>query len=139
MKKAFTIIELIFVVVILGILTAIAIPKLSGTKTSATIAKGKADIASIRAGIVTERQARLITGSTGWIANGTGSGDIDEGGLFGGILMYPITASTGNNGWSGSDGTYTYKVNGSSNTLTYTPSDGKFLCEPGSECTKLTN
>ena len=37
MKKAFTMIELIFVIVILGILAAVAIPKLSATRNDAKI------------------------------------------------------------------------------------------------------
>lgn len=39
MKKAFTMIELIFVIVILGILAAVAIPKLSATRDDAKVAK----------------------------------------------------------------------------------------------------
>ena len=39
MKKAFTMIELIFVIVILGILAAVAIPKLAATRHDAMIAK----------------------------------------------------------------------------------------------------
>ncbi|AII13953.1 putative type II secretion system protein [Campylobacter iguaniorum] len=38
-KKAFTMIELVFVIVILGILASIAVPKLVATKTDADIAK----------------------------------------------------------------------------------------------------
>ena len=38
MKKAFTMIELIFVIVILGILAAVAIPKLAATRTDAKVA-----------------------------------------------------------------------------------------------------
>jgi len=39
MKKAFTIIELLFVIVVIGILAAIAIPKLTATRDDADIAK----------------------------------------------------------------------------------------------------
>ena len=39
MKKAFTILELVFVIIILGILAAIALPKLSSSKDEAAIAK----------------------------------------------------------------------------------------------------
>lgn len=39
MKKAFTILELVFVIIILGILAAIALPKLSSSKDEAEISK----------------------------------------------------------------------------------------------------
>ena len=45
MKKAFTMIELIFVIVILGILASVAIPRLAGTRTDAEIS---ATVANIR-------------------------------------------------------------------------------------------
>ena len=45
MKKGFTMIELIFVIVILGILASVAIPRLAGTRTDAEIS---ATVANLR-------------------------------------------------------------------------------------------
>ena len=45
-RNAFTMIELIFVIVILGILAAIAIPKLAATRDDANVAKAAMEIAS---------------------------------------------------------------------------------------------
>jgi type IV pilus assembly protein PilA len=46
-KKGFTLIELLIVVVIIGILAAIAIPKFSSTKEKAYIASMKADLKNL--------------------------------------------------------------------------------------------
>ena len=66
-KYAFTMIEMVFVIVILGILAAMAIPRLSATRIDAQITKARSDIASIRSAIVSERQRRLIKGDSSWI------------------------------------------------------------------------
>ncbi len=47
-RKGFTLIELLIVVVIIGILAAIAIPKFSATKDKAKLASLKSDIGNIR-------------------------------------------------------------------------------------------
>jgi general secretion pathway protein G len=47
MKKAFTMIELVFVIVILGILASVAIPKLSATRDDAEIMAGVQRVSSL--------------------------------------------------------------------------------------------
>ena len=47
MKKGFTMIELIFVIVILGILASVAIPRLAGTRTDAEISATVANLRTI--------------------------------------------------------------------------------------------
>ncbi len=62
MKKAFTMIELVFVIVVIGILSAIAIPKFAATRDDAIIAKARATVAAMRSAIATERQKRILRG-----------------------------------------------------------------------------
>ena len=61
-KKAFTMIELIFVIVVLGILAGVAVPRLSVTRDDATTAKMRADLASIRSGIALDKSKAMMEG-----------------------------------------------------------------------------
>ncbi len=61
-KKAFTMIELVFVIVVIGILSAIAIPKFAATRGDAIMTKAKTTVASVRSAIATERQKRILRG-----------------------------------------------------------------------------
>lgn len=63
MKKAFTMIELIFVIVIIGILASIAIPKLTATRDDATIS---AMIANAHISLTDLQAYYSSQGSSGW-------------------------------------------------------------------------
>ena len=62
MKSAFTMIELVFVIVVIGILATIAIPKFSATRDDATITKAKTTLASLRSALSQEVQRRQMQG-----------------------------------------------------------------------------
>jgi len=153
-RKAFTMIELVFVIVVLGILAAIAIPRLAVSRGDAQIAKGRADIAAIRSAIITERQQRLFMGQSNFIAT------LDTGGaqIFGGLpaavppqilLQYPLTAAAGNGNWqtNGNGLTYTYTVSNSNAAgagaaaFAYVPATGVFDCvnDAAGVCQALTD
>jgi general secretion pathway protein G len=135
-RNAFTMIELVFVIVVLGILAAIAVPKLAATRDDAQIAKGRSDVAAIRAAIVSERQSRLLKGESKYITKLGTSGF--EGNGSGTFMMYPPKTGSGNGEWSTSDGiTYTYKVVNTNTTFTYNNTTGSFNCSSGTYCDKL--
>lgn len=68
-KKGFTLIELLIVVVIIGILAAIAIPKFANTKEKAYIASMKADLRN------------LVTAEEAYFSDNTAYGDLGQLGL----------------------------------------------------------
>ena len=146
-KNAFTMIELVFVIVILGILASVAIPKFSATRLDAQIAKGRADVSSIRSAIMSERQSRLIKGDSAWISQLHG---LNNGYYFDGVdtnhtlLMYGIKAEDKDGSWygqttSGSNFTYKLKLEGADNIFTYDPTTGTFNCTSGSRCSDLVD
>ena len=67
-RKAFTMIELVFVIVVIGILSAIAIPKFAATRGDAIMVKAKATVGSVRSAVATERQKRILRGNFDTIA-----------------------------------------------------------------------
>jgi general secretion pathway protein G len=138
-KNGFTMIELVFVIVVLGILAAIAIPRLAATRDDAQIAKGRANILAIRSGIISERQARMFRGDSTYIAT---LGGADP--LFGNVLTQSVAAkgATVDGGWrKGAGETYIFRVMGADITFTYNQADGTFDCVggAGTTCSLLTD
>ena len=126
-SKAFTVIELIFVIVIIGILSAVALPKFAGIKTQADTVNAKAQLATIRSAIINERQKRLILGDSSYIT----AANLDSGGLFGGVLVMPLTDSNTDGHWhaTGTAGQYTYKLDGVAVTFDYNATTGALSCD----------
>ena len=140
-KKAFTMIELVFVIVVIGILAAIAVPKMAATRDDALITKGLSTLASVRSAISTERQKQILRGDFTGVTNlrGTGSGvftkfDDNNGSL---VLEYDVESCTDRIGcWSTSNGTvYTFKTpNGD---CTYTLQNNRFEDTTTGGCTDM--
>ena len=61
-RNAFTMLEITFVIVIIGILAAIAVPKFAATRDDAIVTKGRATVAALRSALATERQKRILRG-----------------------------------------------------------------------------
>ncbi len=154
-RKAFTMIELVFVIVVLGILAAIAVPRLAATRDDAEVAKIRSDVSSIRSAIVSERQIRLLKGQSNYVTrldknvasntadvalfdgNGTGTDNVV-------LLQYPIytTKESSDKPTSGhwiKKGVNQYVVNvaGTLVDFNYTASSGTFSCGTSPECISL--
>jgi general secretion pathway protein G len=137
-RNAFTMIELVFVIVVLGILAAIAIPKLAATRDDAEITKGRSDVAAIRSAIVSERQTRLLRGDSTYINKlHSSTTSLFDGNGSSTLLQYGIAVGTTDGHWNSpttagtsptATATYTYTVLGKNVLFTYTQSNGTFDC-----------
>ena len=136
-------IELIFVIVVLGILASVAIPKLAATRDDAYVTQGRANILAIRSGIISERQARMFRGNSAYATDLNSTVGADNP-LFGNVLAQPIASKAANRdgGWRKSGAfTYEYHLMNSDVTFTYNPANGTFDCVggAGTNCALLTD
>ena len=151
-------IELVFVIVVLGILASVAIPRLAATRDDAVLVKGKSQISAIRSGLAMQKAKSLLQGDNTGIYNSsfrlTRLDDITSGfnasnsrlfnfadGNESNVLESPIfskTTSTG--GWvKDANNTYTFKMtNSDSVQFTYNPTTGVFGCGTSANCLLLT-
>ena len=133
MKKAFTMVELIFVIVILGILAMVALPRLAGSKKDAEITRAKAEIAAIRSAIQTYRGANLLSQKPG-------SGYPED---LKTTTIEEITNGTklGSNWNVSEDGnTLTLTIAGDTTTFTYDKDKGSLTCKTSDAlCLEIDN
>jgi type II secretory pathway pseudopilin PulG len=122
--------ELTFVIVVIGILAAIALPRFSDTADTAYLAKAQSQLMAVRAALATERQKRILRGDTTAItslsctsgscpatpANAFDHFSADGDGNYASVVNYPIekcSSATQRACWdvgtSGGKRTYTFR------------------------------
>ena len=131
--------ELMFAIVIIGILASVAIPKLAATRTDAIISKGKTQVAAIRNGIIIQKGLMLLKGGSGFPnnlddSNASEYNQIDKelftGASDGDILQNPIISGNKSGHWMkiGVNKYRFYVTNSESVDFDYTNTDGSFDC-----------
>ncbi len=142
MKKAFTMIEIIFVIVILGILSSVAISKMAVTRDDAIISKGRSEVAAIRNAIAMKRNTNILMGKGAAYPSfldaldQSTSSDGDKLFDYDGnrsdpnaqLLDYPIYSKS-KNGWRKTDDDkYTFNAVNTDVEFTYKSDTGNFDC-----------
>ncbi len=147
MKRAFTMIELVFVIVVIGILASIAIPRFAATRDDAEITKAKATIGAIKSSLATERQKRIIRGDFKPITKlgntSTVFGYFDDNSSGSLVLETPINACSSSPKracWELSGTTYSYYMPDSGDKVDFNITKGVFGCKNPSSanCKTLT-
>jgi len=142
-RKAFTMLEMVFVIVVIGILSAIAIPKFAATRDDALITKGLSTLASVRSSIATERQKQILRGNFGGITSlrGTGTTGVfttfnDVNGSL--VLEYDVESCTDRIGcWSSNTNGTVYTFKTPSGDCTYTLQNNRFEDTTTGGCTDM--
>jgi general secretion pathway protein G len=140
-------VELIFVIVIIGVLAAVAVPKLWATRDDAIISKARNDIASVRSAILNAKTILLLKGEGPYpqsLDDATPNAENQE--LFDGnstlpLLEYPIYSKNQDGHWMKTGANqYAFKLSGGSVvSFTYDSTTGKFDCDhTDSNCQLLT-
>lgn len=142
-------VELVFVIVIIGILASIAVPRLAATRDDADITKAAATVASVRAALSTERQLRILRGDfTAITSLNAGGGAFSTFSADGNGVSRPVLEGTvgsckdgdDTDCWNVADAVYTYVMpSGISGDVDFTLANGQFTCDTSdANCKKLT-
>ncbi|OGX08690.1 MAG: hypothetical protein A2Z88_11535 [Omnitrophica WOR_2 bacterium GWA2_47_8] len=124
-KKGFTLIELVMVIIILGLLAAVAVPQFFDLSNQANTAAEQGVVGGIRSGITTYfAQNRAFPATLDGVAVSTPCDTTTP--CFGTVLGQGGISS---GGWSKLATTVTYQhVGSNTSTYTYAPGTGAFTC-----------
>lgn len=145
-KKAFTMVELIYVIVIIGILSAVAIPKFKTTVELARDSKGASVLSAVMSSLSTERQKRILKGDfdhpitslgTGSYAFSTFSADKD--GNTNDVVAPYIDSCTDAGCWERSGTSYKYHfADTTQGTADFKLDKNKLVCDnDDTDCSEL--
>ena len=141
--KAFTMIELIYVIVIIGILSAVAIPKFRNTSEVAHLSKAKSVLTSVVSSMATERQKRILRGDfthIGDLGDSTYAFSYFDNNTSHPVLEYPVRNCTGTERWCwnrDSATQYTFRKGAGGANIVFTLSNSKLECAQSSNCADL--
>ncbi|MBL0686665.1 MAG: ABC transporter permease [Sulfurospirillum sp.] len=143
-------VELIFVIVILGVLAAVALPRLAASRDDAVLVKGKSQISAIRSGIVMQKSKRLLEGTTPYnpvtLDKNTTPTVLFSDGDYGNILEYGLDIGVSDGKWNrvsqdANESKYNFYLEGVAVSFTYDALTGRFACDqPATQiCKDLTH
>ena len=123
--RAFTLVELIFVIVVLGILVAMVLPKLGPALESGYLSKAESTVTAIRGGLQIYKTKHILLGEPPYPQ----TLDSDTNHLFDQVLPEAISSSTDVGGWSKEEGRYIFHLPDAKQLVfDYDPTKGSFTC-----------